>query len=45
MEAPREVEAHEGRDLGSGLNRLLEERTLAGSKALKWDLFAGALLR
>lgn len=39
-EAPREEEAQEGRGLETGLNRLFEVRTIAGSKALKWGVFA-----
>jgi hypothetical protein len=35
-ENPREGKAHEGRGLWFGLIRRPEERTLAGSKALKW---------
>lgn len=44
-ETPREEKAQEGRGLGAGLNRQPEERTLAGSKALKQGVFVGALFR
>jgi hypothetical protein len=37
-ETPREGKAHEGRGSCSGLNHRAGERTLAGSKALKWGL-------
>jgi hypothetical protein len=37
-ETPREGKAHEGRGSRIGLNRRTRERTLAGSKALKWGL-------
>jgi hypothetical protein len=37
-EPPREEKAHEGRGSRIGLNHRAEERTLAGSKALKWGL-------
>jgi hypothetical protein len=36
-ESLKEEKAHEGRGLQPGLNRLLQVRTFAGSKALKWD--------
>jgi hypothetical protein len=44
-ETPKEEKAHEGRGLDAGLNRLAEDRTLAGSKALKWGVLAGTLSR
>jgi hypothetical protein len=37
-ETPREGKAHEGHGSGHGLNNRSWERTLAGSKALKWGL-------
>jgi hypothetical protein len=37
-ETPREGKAHEGLGSRNGLNRRTGERTLAGSKALKWGL-------
>jgi hypothetical protein len=37
-ETPREGKAHEGLGSGFGLNNRSWERTLAGSKALKWGL-------
>jgi hypothetical protein len=37
-ETPREGEAHEGHGSWYGLNHRPGERTLAGSKALKWVL-------
>jgi len=37
-EPPREGKAHEGHGSGFGPNNRFRERTLAGSKALKWGL-------
>jgi len=37
-ESPREEKAQEGHGSQTGLNHQLRERTLAGSKALKWGL-------
>jgi hypothetical protein len=44
-EPPREGKAHEGHGSRKGLNHLSRERTLAGSKALKWGLSPMGLCR
>ena len=44
-ETPREGKAHEGHGSQFGLIRRLGERTLAGSKALKWGLVSMGLHR
>jgi hypothetical protein len=44
-ESPKEEKAQEGCGLEASLNRLLEVRTLAESKALKQGVLAGVLFR